>query len=139
MESKIHAGLRVLYKDSNSGWKVGIVDHQKAEVDEKGVWIAIIPIEFASMDAVDVPYVHHAEINNIFTDGEELEDYIKNLPEVFMTKEDYIKIIEADDETFVKALENAYVSDGEYYYYPVSKFTRTWIEKQPFNYIVRFQ
>ena len=138
MESKIRAGLRVLYKDGNSGWQVGIVDHQQADVNEKGVWIPIIPIEFATMDVADIPYRHYAEINNIFTEGKVVEDYMKDLPEVFMTKEAYITIIEQDDETFVKALENAFVSDGEYYYYPVSKFTRTWIEKQPFDYIVRF-
>ena len=45
------------------------------------------------------------------------------------------KIIELDD--FEKNLESAWVSDGEYYYYPVTKFNENWIRKQPFEYIMR--
>ena len=139
MKIDIRAGKRVLYKDGNSGWLVGIIDHQKAEVNEQGLWVPIIPKQFMSLDAEDVPYVQYAEINNVFLDAEKLEDYVKHYPDIFMTKEDYIKIVEADDETFVRAIEEAYVSDGEYYYYPITKFTRNWIEKQPFDYVVRIK
>ena len=52
-----------------------------------------------------------------------------------MTKEDYINFIKSEE--FERAQENAYFTDGEYIYYPVSKFSKSWIEKQPFNYIVR--
>ena len=79
--------------------------------------------------------IHYAEINQIFFDAFKLEDWIKDYPKYFMTKEDYIKFIESED--FDKRLENACVSDGEYGYYPVSKFSRAWIEKQPFDYIIR--
>ena len=53
----------------------------------------------------------------------------------FEDNRDYIKFIESDE--FDKRLENACVSDGEYGYYPVSKYSRQWLEKQPFDYIVR--
>ena len=46
-----------------------------------------------------------------------------------------IKLTEEED--FDRQRENAYVTDGEYMYYPVSKFSKSWIEKQPFDYIVR--
>lgn len=138
MKIDIRAGKRVLYKDGNSGWLVGIIDHKNAEINEQGIWLPIIPKEFMNMDAEDVPYIQYAEINNIFLEAEPVDDYIKDYSDIFMTKEEYIKIIE-EDETFVKAIEQAYVSDGEYYYYPITKFNKTWIEKQPFEYVVRFK
>ena len=138
METKIRAGQRVLYKDGNSGWLVGIVDNGNAEVNEQGLWIPIIPLRFADMAREDVPFIQYGELSTLFLDAKEIEDYIKGYNDIFMTKEDYIKIIE-EDETFVKAIEQAYVSDGEYYYYPITKFNRGWIEKQPFNYVVRLQ
>ena len=138
METKIRAGQRVLYKDGNSGWLVGIVDNGNAEVNEQGLWIPIIPLRFADMAREDVPFIQYGELSTLFLDAKEIEDYIQGYNDIFMTKEDYIKIIE-EDETFVKAIEQAYVSDGEYYYYPITKFNRGWIEKQPFNYVVRLQ
>ena len=126
MELNIRADKRVLYKNGNSGWLVGTVCHtENAEVNEQGVWIPIAPIDVEDE-------VHWAEIHNIFTDGVELEDWMKDH---LLTKEEYIEIIEADD--FEKNLEAAWVSDGEYYYYPVTKFNATWIMKQPFQYIIR--
>ena len=53
----------------------------------------------------------------------------------FCAKEEYIELIESED--FDRQSESAYVSDGEYGYYPVSKFTKNWLEKQPFDYIIR--
>ena len=52
-----------------------------------------------------------------------------------ITKEEYIKIIQSED--FGKNLEHAWVSDGSYIYYPISTYNKTWIEKQPFNYVMR--
>ena len=132
MKIKIKAGQRVLYKDGNSEWLVGIVDNGEADVNEQGVWIPIIPLRFAHMAVEDVPYIQCAEINNIFTDAVEIEDWMKPL---LIPKEEYIKIIQEDG--FERALENAWVSDGEYYYYPVSTYTDRWIRKQPFSYILR--
>ena len=132
METKIRAGQRVLYKDGNSGWLVGIVDTGNAEVNEQGVWIPIIPLRFTDMAREDVPYIQYAELNTIFTEGQPVDDWMKSS---LLTKEDYIKIIESED--FERAIENAWVSDGEYYYYPVSTYTEKWINKQPFNYILR--
>jgi len=132
METKIRAGQRVLYKDGNSGWLVGIVDNGNAEVNEQGVWIPIVPLRFADMAREDVPYIQYAEMSTLFTEGQPVEDWMKPY---LIEKEDYIRIINSDD--FERALENAWVSDGEYYYYPVSTYTEKWIDKQPFNYIMR--
>lgn len=136
MKSELKAGRRVLYKDHNSGWMIGIIDVGEATVDEKGVWIPIIPQEFFHLDPADIPYVHYAELNNIFDDALKYEQWIKNYATNFMTKEDYIKFIESED--FDKRLENAYVADEEYTYYKVTTYTKSWLEKQPFKYIVRY-
>lgn len=130
MEINIHAGRRVLYKDGNSGWLVGIIDCGKAEVNEQGVWLPIIPLRFANMAHEDIPYIQWAEINNLFLEAQPVEEWMS-----IMTKEEYIKFIQ--EENFVRAIESAWVSDGEYYYYPVSTFTEKWLNKQPFNYIIR--
>lgn len=135
MEFDIRAGKRVLYKDNNSGWMVGIINNGKANVNEQGIWVPVIPRCFFGMDVEDIPSIPNIEINNIFLDAVPVDDWIKGYKNYFMTKEEYIAFIESDN--FEKVLENAYVSDGEYMYYPVSRYTKNWIEKQPFEYIVR--
>ena len=128
MNMKICAGMRVLYKENNQ-WQVGITAVGIAHVALNGLFIPIIPIPQEDDKQVN------KEINDIFFDAFKIEDYIKDYKEYFMTKEDYIKFIENED--FDKHLENAYVSDGEYGYYPISKYNRNWIEKQPFDYVIR--
>ena len=129
MALDIYAGKHVLYKTGNSGWLVGTIQETKqAEVNEQGVWLPIIPKDNSEE-------IHWTEINNLFLEAVQLDDYIKDYPDYYMTKEDYIKFIDSDN--FEKALEDAYFSDGEYIYYRVSKYSKAWIEKQPFNYIVR--
>ena len=135
MKIDIHAGKRVLYKDGNSGWLVGEVDKRPAEVNEKGVWIAIIPKQFIGKPENEIEYIQYAEINNIFTETTTFDPVIKSYSEYYMSKEDYLKFIEGED--FDRASENAYFTDGEYIYYPVSKYSKSWIEKQPFDYIIR--
>ena len=130
MDINIRAGMRVLYKQGNSNWMVGTTAIANAELNDLGLYLPIIP-EGKTPDEE----VHYAEINQIFFDAFPIEDWIKEYDKYFMTKEDYIKFIESDE--FDKRLENACVSDGEYGYYPVSKYSRAWIEKQPFNYIIR--
>ena len=132
METKIHAGQRVLYKDGNSGWLVGIVKQGNAEVNELGVWIPIIPLRFIDMPEEKIPYIQYAELNAIFTEGHPVEEWMRSS---LLHKEEYIEIVKNKD--FERALENAWVSDGEYYYYPVSTYTEKWISKQPFTYILR--
>ena len=129
MALDIYAGKRVLYKNGNSGWLVGTLQETKvAEVNEQGVWLPIIPKDTENE-------IHWAEINNVFLEAFPLEDWVKDYPQYYMTKEDYINFIKSEE--FERAQENAYFTDGEYIYYPVSKFSKSWIEKQPFNYIVR--
>ena len=124
MENKIHAGMRVLYKQGGTNWMIGNVVIGSAEVNNNGVYIPIKP-----KDSDEIVY---AEINQIFTDAVEVEDWMKSS---LMTKEEYIKITQEDD--FHRSTEVAWVSDGEYYYYPISKFNENWIMKQPFEYILR--
>ena len=129
MALDIYAGKRVLYKNGNSGWLVGTLQETKvAEVNEQGVWLPVIPKDTENE-------IHWAEINNIFLEAFPLEDWVKDYPQYYMTKEDYINFIKSEE--FERAQENAYFTDGEYIYYPVSKFSKSWIEKQPFDYIVR--
>lgn len=129
MALDIYAGKHILYKNGNSGWLVGTIKESNSlEVNEKGLWLQIIPEGLNNE-------IHWAEINNIFLEAVPIDEWIKDYPEYYMTKEDYINFIETDE--FERALENAYFTDGEYIYYPVSKYSKSWIEKQPFNYIVR--
>lgn len=129
MELNIRAGMRVLYKNGNSGWLIGTLQKSEAaEVNEQGLWLPVIPKDIEDE-------IHWAEINNLFLESIPLEDWVKDYPKYYMTKEDYIQFIGSDE--FERARENAYFTDGEYIYYPVSKFSKSWIEKQPFEYIVR--
>ena len=56
--------------------------------------------------------VHYAAISQIFFDATELDNWMKDR---LIPKADYI----------------------EYYYYPISKFNEIWINKQPFNFVIR--
>lgn len=135
MDLHIRAGMRVLYKHDGK-WNIGELAYsQNATVNNKGLFLYIIPKEFIGMPDKEIPYLHDAEINDIFFDAHIVDEAWKDY-DIMIPKEKYIEIIEEDD--FIKSLENAYVSDGEYYYYPVTKFNRAWIEKQPFEYVVRF-
>lgn len=129
MEINIHAGMRILYKQGSSNWMIGTIHKGNAEVNEQGIWIPIVPLNTEDE-------LHYAEINNLFLDVIPLEDWHKKYKEYFMTKEEYIKFMES--EYFDKHSENAYVSDGEYVYYRINKFSESWINKQPFDYIVRY-
>ena len=122
MEKNIHAGMRVLYKE-NGQWKVDTLQAGDALIDDRGLFLPIIDKD------------SYVDINDIFFDAFPIDEYIKDYKEYFMTKEEYIDFINGDD--FDRQLENAYVSDGEYGYYPISRYTKNWIEKQPFDYVVR--
>ena len=126
----IRAGKRVLYKCGNSNWLVGTIMEGDAKINSSGLYIPI-----AAKGINPEEEYHWAEINQIFTDAVKLDDWVKDYPEYFMTKEDYIEF--TDSENFDKARECAYISDGEYIYYPISRYSKNWIEKQPFEYVVR--
>ena len=131
MELNIRAGMRVLYKKNNSNWLVGEIGGGNAAINEDGLYLPIWSKK--EQNEHDCTLVH---INNIFFDAHIVDEAWKDY-DIMIPKEKYIEIIEEEDG-FIKSLENAYVSDGEYYYYPVTKFNRAWLEKQPFDYIVRF-
>lgn len=140
MELDIHAGKRILYKKNNNSWNVGELAQASAKLNIDGLFLPVYPQEIfylihSSSYTWDEPDYIYININDIFLEAMPLEDWIKDYKKYFMTKEEYIEFIESDE--FEKALENSYVSDGEYIYYPVNKYTRNWIEKQPFDYIVR--
>lgn len=129
----IHAGQRVLYKH-NGQWNVGKLTNQMPpELTEKGLFVFVIPKDY--MDAEEVPYLHDAEINNLYLDAKPVEDWMAEYHQL-ITMDEYIEFIASED--FDKNAEDAYVSDGEYYYYSINKFTESWLRKQPFTYVVRF-
>ena len=130
MDKNIRANMRVLYKQGNSNWMVGTIAIGNAEINNTGLYIPIIPEGKTSDEEI-----HYAEINQIFLDAFKIDEYIKEYKEYFMTKEEYLEFCAGDD--FDRRLEQAYVSDGEYGYYPVSRYTKSWLEKQPFDYIIR--
>jgi len=132
MDLKIHDGMRVLYKH-NGQWCVGKLTNQMSpELTEKGLFIFVIPKDY--MDAEEVPYLHDVEINDLFLEAVPVEDWMAQYG-YLMPKEKYIEFIQSED--FDKNLEHAYVSDGEYYYYNVNKYSEQWLNKQPFDFIVR--
>ena len=134
MKLNIYAGKRVLYKHDGQ-WEVGVLEENTfTAINTKGLYLRIIPKDFINFPADEIPYVHIAEINDIFLDAEPIEDWMRDYGNL-MTKEKYIEFTQSED--FNHAIENAYVSDGEYSYYPVSKYNKGWLEKQPFNYVVR--
>lgn len=129
----IHAGQRVLYKH-NGQWNVGKLTNQMPpELTEKGLSVFVIPNDY--MDAEEVPYLHDAEINNLYLDAKPVEDWMAEYHQL-ITMDEYVEFVNSED--FDKNAEDAYVSDGEYYYYSISKFNEQWLRKQPFAYIVRF-
>lgn len=129
----IHAGQRVLYKH-NGQWNVGkLTNHMPPELTEKGLFVFVIPKDY--MDAEEVPYLHDAEINNLYLDAKPVEDWMAEYHQL-ITMDEYVEFIASED--FDKNAEDAYVSDGEYYYYSINKFTESWLRKQPFAYVVRF-
>ena len=132
MDLKIHNGMRVLYKH-NGQWCVGKLTNQMSpELTEKGLFVFVIPKNY--MDAEEVPYLHDVEINDLFLEAVPVEDWMAQYG-YLMPKEKYIEFIQSED--FDKNIEHAYVSDGEYYYYNVNKYSEQWLNKQPFDYIVR--
>jgi hypothetical protein len=125
MESNIRAVMRVLYKQGNSNWMIGTIMRGSAEINEQGLWIPILPKDTNEE-------VHYAEISQIFFDATKLDNWMKDR---LIPKANYIEYIKGED--FDRHTESAWVSDGEYYYYPISKFNEIWINKQPFNFVIR--
>lgn len=133
MELNICAGKRVLYKNGNSGWLVGNIMEGNAEITPLGLFIPIIPRAFLEQDQPEE--IHWCKVQDLFLDATPINEYLKIYPDYYMEKDRYIEIVEQED--FDKQRENAFFSDGDYIYYPVSKYNRAWIEKQPFDYVVR--
>jgi len=127
MKIDIRAGKHVLYKQ-NKQWRAGVLLPAAARVDENGLYVMV-----GEPDGFE----ESVELNDLFLDAVPLDDYYKRDSDIFMTKEEYIDFIESDD--FIKGAETAYISDGDYIYYPISKYNRAWLEKQPFDYVVRGQ
>lgn len=128
MELKIRAGMRVLYKH-NGQWNVGELAQANAYVDN-GLFLPVIKKEnlYTSTDYIMI------EINDLFLESKPVEDWMSQYG-YLMPKNEYIEFISSEE--FDKNIEHAYVSDGEYYYYNVNKYSEQWLNKQPFDYIVR--
>lgn len=134
MELDIHEGKRVLYKDEGR-WEVGIlIDAHNTYLNDKGLFVSVIPPEYLRYNDWASHVHHNVEINDLFLDARPIEDWMTQYG-YLMPKEKYIEFIQSED--FDKNIEHAYVSDGEYYYYNVNKYSEQWLNKQPFDYIVR--
>ena len=96
------------------------------------MFVFVIPKDY--IDTEEVPYLHDVEINDLFLEAVPVEDWMAQYG-YLMPKEKYIEFIQSED--FDKNIEHAYVSDGEYYYYNVNKYSEQWLNKQPFDFIVR--
>lgn len=120
----IYSGMRVLFKNGY-GWKVG--ELQAANLDAKGLSFSVIDINGNEITEIDA--------SNIFFNARVLDGWEKDLENgIVMYKEDFIKDIEEGNVT--KADGDAYISDGEYQYYPIAIWTANWLNKQPFDYVV---
>lgn len=133
MKLDIYTGKRVLYKHDGQ-WEVGVLSKRNPEITSRGLYLFIVPKDFMELKDEDTPFVHDAEINDIFLNAEPLGNW-KYYDECYMTKEAYCDLIES--ERFEKQYEQAWVADDEYFYYPISMFSRKWIMRQPFTHIVR--
>ena len=126
MNIDILAGKRALCK-LHGQWEVCEIDEGTALLNKDGLFI---PVHiFKGNQDKDI------NVNDLFLDAFEIDYSLTLYPEYYMKKEKYIEFIES--ENFDRTLEHAYVSDGDYGYYSVAKYTRNWLEKQPFDYIVR--
>lgn len=125
MNTNLHAGQRVLYK-KNGGWRVGTLPPGNMNLTTEGLLANVYDLQ-------DKHFEKNVNVNGLYLNGFELEDWAKS-PEYCMPKEKFIEYMHSDE--FIQGNFVAYVSDGEYAYYPVNKFHETWINKQPFEYIV---
>lgn len=119
METNIYKGQRVLFK-AIGGWQAGTLDSTVLNAD--GLYFNIINL---NNETVQV------RIENIFFNARILEDweedYLYNVEDFFQ------KIADGD---ITSQTHSAWMSDGEYAYYSVAKWSRNWINKQPFKYIL---
>lgn len=130
MNTDIYAGKRVLYKQ-NSGWQVGELLPNGIKLNSEGLYFNVMDLVTGNMES-------NILFENLFLDGEELQDWQKDMSNgVLFTVEDFIEQV-LEDEDFSSNEGKAYMSDGEYYYYPVSKLNKTWLKKQNLHYVAWF-
>ena len=124
MDINLRAGQRVLYK-KNGVWQVGILQPGNANLTSEGLFANVFDINDQHLEK-------NLNVNSLYLNGFELEDWMKDPSyDMLLTKEQVIEKL--NTESIV--IEKAYVSDGEYAYYPVNTFRANWINKQPFEYI----
>ena len=123
MDINLRAGQRVLYK-KNGGWKVGILPPGNLNLTTEGL--------FANVFDVNDQHVEKGvNVNSLYLNGFELEDWMKD-PDYCLTKQKFIELLNSESVY----IEKAFVSDGEYAYYPINTFRDSWINKQPFDYVI---
>lgn len=125
MEINLKAGQRVLYK-RNGVWRPGTLPPGHMNLTTEGLFTTIY-------DIADQTFEKNINVNSLYLNGFPLEDWAKE-PPYCMKKQEFIEIMHSDE--FIEEPHTAFVSDGDYAYYPVNKFTENWINKQPFEYIV---
>lgn len=123
MDINLRAGQRVLYKKNNS-WRVGILQPGNLNLTTEGLFANIY-------DVKDQHLEKNVNVNSLYLNGFPLEDWMKD-EDYCYDKKRFIDLL--NSETVY--IEKAFVSDGEYAYYPVNTFRETWINKQPFDYFI---
>ena len=130
MELKIYANKPVLYKNGNHCWRPGVLSAENVKLTNDGLTFTVI--NYDGSKEMGIRY------EELFLDAQELQDWEQDPKNgVLFTIDEFIQKIE--DEEIDARSGLAYVSDGHYKYYPVSKFTANWIRKQPFDYIVWYE
>ena len=130
MELKIYANKPILYKQGNHGWRPGVLSPENVKLTPDGLFFTVI-----THDGTKEPNVRFEEL---YLEAQELKDWEQDPQNgVIFSTDEFIQKIEDEELTVRDGL--AYVSDGHYKYYPVSKFTENWIRKQPFDYIVWYE
>ena len=128
MEKRIYAGQQVLYKIGGKGtWRTGVLMAGGANLTKDGLTFMVGDIENDNLEEV--------KPDNIFFDSHELDDWMKD-DDILYSKEEFAQHIEDGD--FVDCEGDAFMSDGEYYYYNVPRLNANWIRKQSLDYVVWF-
>lgn len=124
----IYANQRVLYREQRTHpWRVGHLIMNGAMLQSNGLF-------FMVQDEETNGTAMHVALNDLFFECHELQDWVRDVNNgILFTKNDFLEMIE--DEEFDPREGTAYVSDGEYEYYKVARFNKSWIDKQPFEYI----
>ena len=124
MEFNVYRGQRVLYKD-RGGWTPATLEW--ASLRPEGLFFDV-----RNDNETRIPDLRP---DQLFTNGKELDEWMKD-DDVCIEKEKFAQMIEEGE--IVDCDGDAFMSDGDYYYYSVPRLNANWVRKQPLKYVVWF-